>query len=142
MLAIEQIDGGDIAGRQEIDLEVAHEPSRRHPEIVSDQAEGLKVLAVALPQGRDKFRPLGRRVSEQPLLELVQNDQRLGPLRGKHLPIRRADIASTRQELSDSRREGLLEAPKQTGFGLFSNRFNIDCTNTVAEHRQEPGLDK
>ena len=64
MPQVEQVDGGRVLAFDEVDLQLAHEPAGRHPEIVADQDDRLDVLAVALPQGGDQLRcsprPAGR----------------------------------------------------------------------------------
>ena len=73
----EQVDGRGVAPLDQRDLELAHEPGRRHPEIVPDQHEALDASAVALPQRLDQL-ALGRLPPRvQPLLELVEHDQDL-----------------------------------------------------------------
>ena len=77
MLQVEQIDEGDIRVRFQVDLQLAHEPAGGQPEIVPDQDDRLDVLAVALPQGGDQLGVLLALPGEQPLLELVEDQQHL-----------------------------------------------------------------
>ena len=57
-------------------FKVAHEPAGGEPEIVADHHDGLEMLAVAMPQGGDQLGVGLGPVDEQPLLELVENEQR------------------------------------------------------------------
>ena len=83
---VEEIDQGDISVRFQVDLQVAHEPGRGHPEIVPDHDDRLDVLAVALPQGGDQLRVLLALPGEEPLLELVEDQQDLLAWRERPAP--------------------------------------------------------
>ncbi len=62
---VEEVDGGGVLALDDPDLQVPHEPGRRHPEVVPDHDDRLDVVAVALPQGGDQLGvglgPRGRR---------------------------------------------------------------------------------
>ena len=85
MLKIEEIDERDIRVRFQVDLQVAHEPAGGQPEIVADQDERLDVLAVAMPQRGNQIRVGLAPPGEQPLLELVEDQQHL-LTRAQHPP--------------------------------------------------------
>ena len=55
-----QIDRGRVLALDQPDLQVPHEPRRRHPEIVAYHHDRLDVLAVALPKRGDQLRVLPR----------------------------------------------------------------------------------
>ena len=74
---VEQVDRGRVLALDEADLQVPHEPGRRHPEVVADHHDRLDVLAVALAQGGDQLRVRLVPPGEQPLLELVEDQQDL-----------------------------------------------------------------
>ena len=91
----EEVHGGGVVPLDQRDLQLPHEPGRRHPEIVADHDDGLDAPAVALPQ---RLHQLGVGVlapGVQPLLELVEHDQDLLPA-GRTRPRRRAASASAR----------------------------------------------
>ena len=96
MAQVEEIDDGDVLIGDQIDLQVAHEPGRGHPEVVAHQDDRLDVLAVALPQGGDQLRVLLAPPGEQPLLELVEDQQDLLRRARATRPRRSAASASTR----------------------------------------------
>ena len=77
MQEVEEVDGGRVLAFDEADLQVPHEPGRRHPEIVADHHDCLNVLAVALPQSGDQLCVLLVPPGEEPLLELVEDQQDL-----------------------------------------------------------------
>ena len=113
------------------DLQVPHEPGRGHPEVVADHHDRLDVLAVALPQGGDQ---LGVRLAppgEQPLLELVEDQQHLLPGRQDPAPPQRG------QRLDQVRPGGqvgarLAQAPQQPGLGLLGRRLDVDRQDVLA----------
>ena len=74
---VEEIDEGDVRVRFQVDLQVAHEPAGGQPEVVPDQHDRLDVLAVALPQGGDQLGVLLALPGEEPLLELVEDQEHL-----------------------------------------------------------------
>src|SRR5271166_6595522 len=76
---VEEVNGGDVSIRDQVDLEVFHESSRRHPEVVPHEAERLHVLAIALPECGHKRLGLFTLSGEEPLLELVEDHQYLAP---------------------------------------------------------------
>ena len=65
------------------DLQVAHEPARRQPEIIPHHHDRLEMLAIAVPKSGDQFRVLLTPLGMEPLLELIQDQQ--------HLLLRRQD---------------------------------------------------
>ncbi len=79
MARIEQVDQGAVLPFDHPDLQVAHEPAGGQPEVVADQDEGLDMLAIALPEGVDQVRARLTSPGEEPLLELVEDDQHLVP---------------------------------------------------------------
>ena len=65
VVQVEEIDGRRVLPFEEADLQVPHEPGRRHPEIIPHHHDGLEMLAIALTKGGDQFgvllTPLGMR---------------------------------------------------------------------------------
>ena len=61
----------------QLDLQIAHESGRRHPEIIPHQDDRLDMLAVALAQGIDQFGILLTPPGVEPLLELVEDQEHL-----------------------------------------------------------------
>src|SRR5262249_12387296 len=87
VVEVEEINGCRVFSFDEVDLQSPHEPGRRHPEIIPHQHDRLDMLAIAVPQGGDKFRVLVTSAGVQPLLELVQDQQ--------HLTLRWQDATSS-----------------------------------------------
>ena len=58
MVKVEQINGGRVFPFEKADLQVPHEPGRRHPEIIPHHHNRLDMLAIAVPKSGDQFRVL------------------------------------------------------------------------------------
>ena len=83
MVEVEEINGCRVLPFDEADLQIPHEPGRRHPEIIPHHHNRLNMLAIALTKGGDQFGVLLASLRMEPLLELVQDQQ--------HLPLRWQD---------------------------------------------------
>ena len=136
--AWEEVHGRRVLALDHPDLELSHEPARRHPEVDPDQDRGLDPLAIALPERPDQL-GLGAFLTRvQPLLELVQHDQQLGPRRSA-VPRR------TSVERFDQRRVGLDPRAGSPDTGQEprlqpTRRRLVDRDDTRREPRQEAGL--
>ncbi len=73
----EQIDGRRVLSFDGSDLQRCHEPCHGHPEVVTHQQERLEPGTVALAQGGDEHGVLLLRTADEPLLELVDDQQHL-----------------------------------------------------------------
>ena len=138
---VEEIDDGDVLIGDQVDLQVAHEPGGRHPEVVADQDDRLDVLAVALPQRGDQLRVLLAPPGEQPLLELVEDQQHL--LAGAEHPPppqrgQRIDQARPRGQLGTR----LAQRPQQPGLGLLRRRLDVDRQHVLGQPGQQARLDQ
>src|SRR5207302_1497190 len=121
--------------RDQLDLEVFEEPGRRHPEVVPQEAEGLKVLAVALPQRRDQ---LGSRLiatSEEPLLELVQDQQQL-VARRKKMAAPEGRERLDQPVAGAQARELLPDALEESGLSLPGGRLDVDRSDLSTQEGQ------
>jgi hypothetical protein len=79
MARIEKINGGRILSLDQFNLQFRHDPSRRHPEIVSHQRDRLEVPAITLTQSGNEFCVLLTPLRMEPLLELVKDNEELLP---------------------------------------------------------------
>ena len=87
----------DVLPFEQADLQVPHEPGRRHPEIIPHHHDRLNMLAIAMTKSGDQFRVLLTSLGVEPLLELVQDQQ--------HLPLRWQDAtpSQVRQRIDQPR---------------------------------------
>ena len=121
------------------DLQVPHEPGRRHPEIIPHQHNRLNMLAIAVPKSGDQFRVLLASLGMEPLLELVQDQQ--------HLPLRWQDATPSQvcQRIDQPQSSGqfrtrLAQALEQPGFGLLGGRLDVDRKDVLASRGSSPAL--
>ena len=131
MQQVEQVDGGRVLALDEADLQVPHEPGRRHPEVVADHDDRLDVLAVALPQRGDQLGVLLVPAGEEPLLELVEDQQDL-LARPQHPAPPQGG-----QRIDEVRAGGqvgadLAQALEQPGLGLLRRRLDVDRQHVLA----------
>ena len=56
MHLVEQIDWSDVLTLSKFDMQIAHEPGQRHPEVIPHHDDALDVVAVALPEGTCQVR--------------------------------------------------------------------------------------
>ena len=100
MVEVEEINGCRVLPFDKADLQIPHEPGRRHPEIIPHQHNRLNMLAIAVPKSGDQFRVLLTSLGMEPLLELVQDQQ--------HLPLRWQDAtpSQVRQRIDQPRSSG------------------------------------
>ena len=66
MARVEEIDRGRVFAFDQADFQVAHEPGRRHPEVVAHRDNGLEARTVALSHDGIRFCILYRIVSYTP----------------------------------------------------------------------------
>ncbi len=119
MQQVEEVDGGRVLALDEADLQVPHEPGRRHPEVVADHDDRLDVLAVALPQRGDQLGVLLVPAGEEPLLELVEDQQDLLP-RPQHLPPPQGAPAHRRASRPAGRSGQTLRRPRSSRASVSS----------------------
>ena len=79
MAGIEEIDQGAVFPFKQPDLQVPHETAGSEPEVIPHQHDRLNMLAIAVPERGDQFCVLFAPPGEEPLLELVQDDQHFPP---------------------------------------------------------------
>ena len=137
----EEVHHGDVLVGDQVDLQVAHEPRRGHPEVVADHDDRLDAPAVAMPQRGDELGLLIAPAGEEPLLELVEDQQHL--LTGTEPPP-----APQRGQGVDQSESGaqlgarLAKAAQQPGLGLLGRRLDVDRQHLPGQPRQEPRLDQ
>ena len=100
VVQVEEIHGRRVLSFEEADLQVPHEPGRRHPEIIPHHHDGLEMFAIALTKGGDQLGVLLTSLGMEPLLELVQDQQ--------HLALRWQDLTFSqfRQRMNQPRSSG------------------------------------
>ena len=128
---VEEVDHGEFSLLDQADLQVPHEPGRRHPEVVADHHDRLDVLAVALPQRGDQLRVLLAPPGEEPLLELVEDQQHLLAGRERPAPPQRGQRIDQVQS-GGQVGTGLAQAPQQPGLGLLRRRLDVDRQHVLA----------
>ena len=101
MAGIEEIHQGAVLPFEQSDLQVPHESAGSEPEIIPHQHNRLNMLAIAVPKRGDQFCVLFTPPGEQPLLELVEDQQHFTP--GVRMrPLRRFASDSTSPNPRDS----------------------------------------
>ena len=141
MVKVEEINGRRVLPFDEADLQVPHEPGRRHPEIIPHHHDGLDMLAIAVTKGGDQFRVLLTPPRKQPLLELIQDQQHLA------LGWQDATLSQVRQRLDQPQfsrqfRTDLAQALEQPGFRLIRGRLDVNRQDVLAEPGQKSRLDQ
>ena len=132
VVQVEEINGCRVLPFQEADLQIPHEPSRRHPEIIPHQHNRLNMLAIAVTKSGDQFCVLLAPFGMKPLLELIEDQQ--------HLPLRWQDATPSQvcQRVDQTHFFGqfltrLAQALEQAGFGLFGGRFDVYPQNMFSK---------
>ena len=125
VVKVEEINGCRVLPFEKADLQIPHEPGRRHPEIVSHQHDRLNMLAIAMTKSGNQFAVLLASLRMEPLLELVQDKQ--------HLPLRWQDATPSQvcERIDQTRSSGqfrtrLTQALEQPAFGLLRGRLDVD----------------
>ena len=141
MVEVEEINGCRVLPFDKADLQVPHEPGRRHPEIIPHQHDRLNMLAIAVPKGGDQFGVLLTPPGMEPLLELVQDQQ--------HLPLRWQDATPSQvcQRIDQPQSSGqfrthLAQALEQPSFRLLRGRLDVNRKDMLAQPGQKPRLDQ
>ena len=117
MVTVEEINGCRVLPFEKGDLQVPHEPGRRHPEIIPHHHDRLEMFAVALTKRGDQLGVLLAPLGKEPLLKLVQDQQ--------HFALWRQDAAFSqfRQRINQPRSSGQL--PGQTLRKPLSSRASV-----------------
>ena len=126
--------------RFQADLQVAHEPGRGQPEVIPDQHDRLDVLAVALPQGGDQLGVLLAPPGEEPLLELVEDQQHLLARAERPTPPQRGqglDQAQTRGQVGSTPCAAPLSSRASVSAG---GRLDVNRQDVLAQPGQQPRL--
>ena len=141
VVQVEEIDGGRVLAFEQADLQVPHEPGRRHPEIIPHHHDRLNMLAIALTKGGDQFRVLLTPPGKEPLLELIQDQQ--------HLALGWQDATPSQfcqrinqPQFSRQFRTNLAQALEQPGFRLLRGRLDVNRQDVLAEPGQKSRLDQ
>ena len=137
----EEVHGRRVPPLDQRDLQLAHEPGRRHPEIVPDQDQALDPSPVALPQRLHQL-ALGRLPPRvQPLLELVQHDEDL-LARGQNLAAAQARHRR-RQAVGPGQVGALLRHRRhQPGLGPVRRGLDVDGPDVIGQPGHQAGLDQ
>src|SRR5271157_4423450 len=132
VVKVEEINGCRALPFDKADLQIPHEPGRRHPEIIPYQHNRLNMFAIAVPKSGDEFRVLLTPPRVKPLLELVQDQQ--------YLPLRWQDATPSQvcQRLDQPRSSGqfrtcLTQAFQQSSFRLLRGRLDVDRKDVLAQ---------
>ena len=139
MIDVEEIDRRGVLAFNEANLQLPHEPGRRHPEIIAHHDDALHPSAVALPQGLNQFRILFFLLGVQPLLELVEDDQHL--LAGRNaLPPAQCGQSIFQAEIVRQGGTPFAQAVQQPGLGILGRRFEVDGDHVVGQPGQQARL--
>ena len=138
---IEEINGCRVFAFEQANLQIPHEPGRRHPEIIPHQHNRLNMLAIAMTQGGDQFGVLLTPLGMEPLLELIQDQQ--------HLPLGWQDATPSQvcQRIDQPQSSGqfrtrLSQALEQSGFRFLGGRLDVDRKDMFCQSGQKPRLDQ
>ena len=139
VVKVEEINGCRVLPFDEADLQVPHEPGRRHPEIIPHHHDGLDMLAIAVTKGGDQFRVLLTPPGKEPLLELIQDQQ--------HLALGWQDATPSQvcqridqPQFSGQFRTDLAQALEQPSFRLLRGRLDVNRQDVLAEPGQKSRL--
>ena len=136
VVQVEEVDRRRVFPLDQPDFELAHEAGRRHPELIAYRDDRLHTLAVALPHRGDQIVIISRTATEEPLLELIQDQQNF-LARTQHPASAQGRDAVGQPALGGKVRADRFEPAQYAALGLAGCRLDIDWNHVASQSRQE-----
>lgn len=131
-----------VVSFEQANFQIAHEPCRRHPEIVADHDDTLHPAAVALPQGLHQLGVLSVAVGVQPLLELIQNEQHLSPVADATGLAKTQCGERLKQPCLGQARTAFAQAVEQARLRVVRRRLDVHGDHLFGQSREQSCLDQ